>query len=185
MTTTTQPAAPIEAVIYLEVDGRPEPLSNVVWTTWQRCGCMSGVANADQGPDHQLTTEAQARASMRDSRVQIQRSIDDGETHRPMTWETYRALGAWDDCTHLPKWGIPVAQVPEGHVWATTDRWYTGRRSHIKHLVSGPDGDGPVFSRGAALCGHQPSRTSNTWTEDNATVRDSVTCRRCEKRAGL
>lgn len=174
---TTTDAGP---TIYLDVDGKPEPLSNLVWTAWQACGCMSGVSTADSGPDHQLITEEQARASMRDSKVQIQRAIDDGETYRLMTWETYRALGKWGECEHIPKWGIPVVEIPEGHVWATTDRWYRGRRSFTKHLVAETEVAEDSYSREAALCGKRPTRDGNTWGADRSDIRSTVTCRKCE-----
>ena len=164
-------------VVYLDHDGKPEPLSNLIWTSWQACGCMSGASHADQGGGVLLTTEDQARANMRDSKARIQRSIEDGETWRLMTFEVFRTV-KWGDCEHIPKWGIPVVEAPAEHVWATTDRWYAGRRTFKRHLVPTESLD---QYRTPALCGHTPSRTANSWGADRSSMSDTVTCRSCEK----
>src|SRR4030042_4927108 len=79
-----------------------------------------------------LTAEA-ARADMIPSKVVRERDIADGFTYRLVTWDEYRTINM--GCTHDPKWGLPDVAAPEGSVWATTDRWSMGRRTHKRHIV--------------------------------------------------
>lgn len=165
--------------VYLDYNGKPEPISNLFWTGWQPCGCMSSVATADRGNGDYLMTAEQAQSDTRDTKAQLERAIEDGETWRLMTRDEYRALGKWGECTHVPKWGRFVAELPEGTAWATTDRWYRGRRSYRQHIVPKVEGDEAYTVR--ALCGYERPRQAGPWNTDDINLSDTVTCRKCEK----
>lgn len=161
--------------IYLEHEGKPVRASELVWLHVAPCGCLSGVSTADRGDGDVLTSVEQVRAESLDGiKVLIERDREDGFTYRLATWDEYRALRM--DCDHDPKWGVRTVALPEGHVWATTDRWHRGRRTHKRHIVAKPDG----HDRSTALCGKAPGRDSMWWTEDRSDLHDTVTCRRCE-----
>jgi hypothetical protein len=167
--------------IYLEVDGKPVKASDLCWIVRAKCGCIDGAMTVDRGDGDVLFTAELARSSMNQGiKAIIDRSIEDGEVYTLITWDQYRAeeMG----CTHDPKWGIVKVAAPAGHVWATTDRWSHGRRTHKRHIVP----EGALMDYGvqhAALCGTKPTRIAPPWSVDQNNLSDTVTCRRCETAA--
>ena len=167
--------------VYLEVDGNPVPADDCMWLTFSSCGCLSGMAHADQG-DNVITTAEEANLSLSWNKAQAKRSDEDGFTYRLTTFEKYRADWAEKmisgDCPHEPKWGVKKVALPDAHVWGTSDRHF-GRKTHKKHIVPAA-AIGNYMEPGSALCGSSPK---NSWSDDRFILTDCVTCRKCEDRA--
>lgn len=169
--------------LYIEINGSPVSAKDVVWIERAGCGCITGVSlhNAHaQSDDEMYLTADQFAAGFDTPKAVRDRAREDGFTQEPLTEADWKSIssGFVGGCLHTPKWGRFVAPIPDGMAWSTTDRWIGGRRTYKQHLVVADALHGYPYP--AALCASKPG---SAWSTDSVTLRDTVTCRKCEAAA--
>ncbi|RHA38694.1 hypothetical protein [Cellulomonas rhizosphaerae] len=172
------PSARVLSGVFLEFEGQPVSASGLFWGEFAPCGCLCGAMTVDRGNGDVLLTADQARLDMNAGiKALAERNAEDGFVFRLMSQEQYRATPF--GCEHEPKWGVVEIKAPEGHAWATTDRWHSGRRTRRRHIV--PEAAVDAWADvPPALCGAVRSRHAASWSTDRSHTSDTVTCRKCE-----
>lgn len=171
--------------LLLMIDGKPVPLNDVIWEGVGSCGCPFGWHVAVAGGQVLFATPEQAEEELFGENAVIRKFYkDNGATVRATT----RGNIPTDRCQHQPAYGLPDADPPEGHEWATTDGTW-GRQTHKRHIVplfpDGMDQDAwQVRRETVALCGKGATR-HGSWRSDRTDrfvhIIGKVPCARCIK----
>ena len=170
--------------LWLNLDGETVPLDDIIWEAVGSCGCpFAWHVAVSQGNVLSATVEA-AKDQLFENRVERAYNERAGVTVRPVR---RGEINPRHECDHTPRYGLPDADAPEGHEWATTDMWWRGRQTHLRHIIPAldPNADQYRTSQTKALCGKDPSRSRGIWrtdaTDAGTHVRSKVPCAKCTK----
>ena len=112
--------------VYLEVDGKPVPASELSWAHFSPCGCQCGVMVVQSG-SFLVPDEEAAWKEFYESAAIRKREKARGYTFKLMHHKDATiALGG--DCKHTPKWGVPNDAAPEGFAWGKPSK---ARKLHL------------------------------------------------------
>lgn len=150
---------------YLEYNGQPVDIHDLLWAGFAPCGCINSSLNASADGGI-LTAESAKRFHADGSKL---REFRDPNTYRLIS----RADFPWDEfkgeCPHSPKWGRPEIPIPDGYEWAVGDP-----ARGLQHFIpSGPrDWSKPAPD---ALCGSR----RHWWNRDEDARNLTVPCLKC------
>jgi hypothetical protein len=172
--------------LLMQIDGEAVPINHVSWEAVGGCGCVFGWHTAAHGSTIYAATEDDAKKELfGGTKVERKYYEDAGCTVRAVANSSITHV----PCEHSPRFGLPDADAPEGHEWATTDRWWEGRQTHMRHIVpSLPTGDAyedhEANRATVSRCGKAPTR-HNLWHTDATSkvtdVKSKVPCSKCLK----
>lgn len=165
------------SAIYVEIGGKPRPITECSWVQVAPCGCTCSVLSA--GGEHNmpnLTDEEQVLDFFDTPNWQRKQDADNGFRYYLID-RTQACDQIRKNCPHIPKWGVEPRPQIDGMQWVTkhgSRRWHLAPASGVIHageLLKDRERDTE------ALCGE----VASYWREDE--FAEMPDCKKCTKAA--